>query len=44
MCVNISLLLGDVKILDHIQLAFHAGRENIDFMQIDLKKKNKKQE
>lgn len=35
MCLNISLLLGDVKILEYIQLALSTSRENIDFMQID---------
>lgn len=30
-----------MKILDHIQLAFQTLKENIDFMQIDLKKTHK---
>lgn len=34
---NISLLLGDVKILEHIQLAANTSGKNIDFKQIDKK-------
>lgn len=34
---NISLLLGDVKILEHIQLAVNTSGRDIDFKQIDKK-------
>lgn len=35
--LNISLLLGDVKILEHIQLAVNTSGKDIDFKQIDKK-------